>query len=206
MRAGIHNLAARHERPRSRTARRKSPCLTTCLKIIANDLGRFAAEHDWDQFHFPKNLAATLAVEYAIGCVRPLFADRRDKKVRVYLHQMSDIDFRSTDLPSPHHWVRRHDFGGRDYVTLSVFYVAERVSPQGERLPKRLRCVMFGTLLARQEESGAPDVESGQMLLDALFSKRFPAHQCRESCARGWSKSGGGATPFDERQIAHKFQ
>jgi len=119
---------------------------------------------------------------------------------------MARLPFQFSDLPYPHHWFRKHDFGGRDYVTLSIFYVAERVSPQGEPLPKRLRCVMFGTLLARQKELSASDIESGQMLLDALFSKSFPEHRCGEGCMSVWSKSGGDRTPFDEGPITHTVQ
>jgi dCTP diphosphatase len=33
------------------------------LDDLAADLRRFAAERDWDQFHTPKNLAISLAVE-----------------------------------------------------------------------------------------------------------------------------------------------
>jgi NTP pyrophosphatase (non-canonical NTP hydrolase) len=35
------------------------------LKEIRNELRRFAAERDWDQFHSPKNLATALAIEAA---------------------------------------------------------------------------------------------------------------------------------------------
>jgi len=35
------------------------------LQAIRDELRRFAAERDWDQFHSPKNLASALAVEAA---------------------------------------------------------------------------------------------------------------------------------------------
>lgn len=35
------------------------------LESLRNELRKFAAERDWDQFHSPKNLAAALAVEAA---------------------------------------------------------------------------------------------------------------------------------------------
>jgi dCTP diphosphatase len=35
------------------------------LEALQNELRRFAAERDWDQFHSPKNLASALAVEAA---------------------------------------------------------------------------------------------------------------------------------------------
>lgn len=35
------------------------------LKRLRDDLRRFAAERDWDQFHTPKNLAMALSVEAA---------------------------------------------------------------------------------------------------------------------------------------------
>lgn len=35
------------------------------LTTLRDDLRRFAADRDWDQFHSPKNLAAALAVEAA---------------------------------------------------------------------------------------------------------------------------------------------
>jgi NTP pyrophosphatase (non-canonical NTP hydrolase) len=35
------------------------------LAALRDDLRKFAAERDWDQFHSPKNLAAALAVEAA---------------------------------------------------------------------------------------------------------------------------------------------
>lgn len=35
------------------------------LTSLRNELRRFAAERDWDQFHSPKNLASALAVEAA---------------------------------------------------------------------------------------------------------------------------------------------
>ena len=37
----------------------------TELESIANELRRFTADRDWDQFHSPKNLATALAVEAA---------------------------------------------------------------------------------------------------------------------------------------------
>jgi len=119
---------------------------------------------------------------------------------------MTDINFPQTDLPYPHHWFRKHDFGGRDYVTLSVMYVRERLNQEGKPLPRLLRCTMFGTLLTRQEELSAPDIASGQMMLDALFSRRFPDHECGEGCTGGWSKSGGDKGPFDEGPVTHMVQ
>jgi dCTP diphosphatase len=38
---------------------------TDALILLREELRRFAAERDWDQFHSPKNLAAALAVEAA---------------------------------------------------------------------------------------------------------------------------------------------
>ena len=35
------------------------------LDLLREDLRRFAAERDWDQFHTPSNLAAALSVEAA---------------------------------------------------------------------------------------------------------------------------------------------
>jgi dCTP diphosphatase len=35
------------------------------LEELREELRRFAAERDWDQFHFPKNLAIALSVETA---------------------------------------------------------------------------------------------------------------------------------------------
>ena len=35
------------------------------MEAIRDELRRFAAERDWDQFHSPKNLASALAVEAA---------------------------------------------------------------------------------------------------------------------------------------------
>lgn len=35
------------------------------LTVLRDELRRFAAEREWDQFHSPKNLAAALAVEAA---------------------------------------------------------------------------------------------------------------------------------------------
>lgn len=35
------------------------------LEELRDELRRFAAERDWDQFHFPKNLAIALSVEAA---------------------------------------------------------------------------------------------------------------------------------------------
>jgi NTP pyrophosphatase (non-canonical NTP hydrolase) len=35
------------------------------LTALRDDLRRFAAERDWDQFHSPRNLAAALSVEAA---------------------------------------------------------------------------------------------------------------------------------------------
>ena len=35
------------------------------LEEIRNELRRFAAERDWDQFHSPKNLATALTIEAA---------------------------------------------------------------------------------------------------------------------------------------------
>jgi NTP pyrophosphatase (non-canonical NTP hydrolase) len=37
----------------------------SCLVSLRDELRRFAAERDWDQFHSPKNLAMALAVEAA---------------------------------------------------------------------------------------------------------------------------------------------
>lgn len=37
----------------------------TELESLRDELRRFAAERDWDQFHSPKNLASALAVEAA---------------------------------------------------------------------------------------------------------------------------------------------
>ena len=37
----------------------------TALEPLRDELRRFAAERDWDQFHSPKNLASALAVEAA---------------------------------------------------------------------------------------------------------------------------------------------
>ena len=34
-------------------------------KLLAEMLGKFAAERDWDQFHTPKNIATSIAVEAA---------------------------------------------------------------------------------------------------------------------------------------------
>lgn len=42
-----------------------SPTLTDPLLALRDELRRFAAERDWEQFHSPKNLAAALAVEAA---------------------------------------------------------------------------------------------------------------------------------------------
>lgn len=100
---------------------------------------------------------------------------------------MMASDFQIDQLPTPQEWIRKHDFGGRDYETLAVFYVPERVY-EGIPRPRMLRCAMFGTLMP-QEEPNAPDVETGQMMLDALFAKHFPEHRCNERCT-GWSKSG----------------
>lgn len=110
-----------------------------------------------------------------------------------------------SELPVPQRWSRKHDFGGRDYVTLSVTYVAERHSPMGERLPERVRCVMCGTLLFPQEEFRAPNVDSGQMVLGAQFRRRFQEHQCNALCT-GWAKTGGDKTPFDEGPITRTVQ
>jgi len=101
------------------------------------------------------------------------------------------------ELPTPKQWFRKHDFGGRDYETLSVFYVAERVY-EGKPRPRILRCAMFGTL-APQEELNAPDIETGQMLLDALFEKRFPMHQCGEGCTGNWANPTG-SDPLPEEE------
>jgi len=37
----------------------------TELELLRDELRRFAADRDWDQFHSPKNLASALAVEAA---------------------------------------------------------------------------------------------------------------------------------------------
>ena len=107
-------------------------------------------------------------------------------------------------LPTPKQWFRKHDFGGRDYETLSVFFVAERMY-EGIPRPRILRCVMFGTL-APQEELGAPDIESGQMLLDALFSRRFPEHRCGRGCTDSWSNASDGDNPSDEGTVSPTVQ
>lgn len=39
--------------------------LKPSLEELRDELRRFAAERDWDQFHFPKNLAIALSVEAA---------------------------------------------------------------------------------------------------------------------------------------------
>ncbi len=104
----------------------------------------------------------------------------------IYSHQMTARDFTPGELPAPQQWLRKHVFGGRDYQTLMVVYVAQRVF-EGVPYPRILRCSMFGTL-ARQEELDASDIETGQMLLDALFRRCFPEHQCNEHCT-DWPKS-----------------
>lgn len=37
--------------------------MTDSLRALAQELGRFAQERDWEQFHSPKNLASALIVE-----------------------------------------------------------------------------------------------------------------------------------------------
>lgn len=39
--------------------------MTTTLDSLTQELRRFAAERDWEQFHSPKNLASALTVEAA---------------------------------------------------------------------------------------------------------------------------------------------
>jgi NTP pyrophosphatase (non-canonical NTP hydrolase) len=44
---------------------RNSTNMTDSLRDLAQQLGRFAQERDWEQFHSPKNLASALVVEAA---------------------------------------------------------------------------------------------------------------------------------------------
>lgn len=116
-------------------------------------------------------------------------------------------DFKRDDIPYPQQWWRKHDLGdlgGRDYATLSVFHVAERQTPDGRSLPKMLRCVMFGTF-GPQEELKAPDAATGQMMLDAHFSKRFPDHHCNRGCL-GWRKTGDDNPSSNPEPISHTLQ
>ena len=110
------------------------------------------------------------------------------------------------DLPTPLQWFRKHAFDNGNYETLTIFYVPERVF-EGRTLPRILRCIMFGSL-APQQELSAPDIEAGQMLLDAVFSKRFPEHQCSEECTASWSKPVGenGSSPEGEEPINPTIQ
>jgi hypothetical protein len=112
--------------------------------------------------------------------------------------------FDPRQLPTPRRCFRKHDFGGRDYETLWVFFVPERVW-EGVPRPRIVRCGMSGTL-APEEELSAPDVETGQMLLDALFSTRIPDHQCGEGCTGGWSNGDGDETTSDEGPVTHTVQ
>lgn len=47
----------------SRQRRMDNSAQRDSLSEIRNQLRQFALERDWDQFHFPKNLAAALVVE-----------------------------------------------------------------------------------------------------------------------------------------------
>ena len=111
--------------------------------------------------------------------------------------------FDPRQLPTPQQWFRKHDFGGRDYETLWVFFVPERVF-EGVPRARSLRCGISGTL-APQETVTAPDVETGKMLLDGLFTTRFPEHQCREGCSDGWSHDEDEAPP-DGEPVKHTVQ
>ena len=97
---------------------------------------------------------------------------------------------------------RKHDFGGGHYETLSVTYVPERTF-KGVPYPRMLLCAMFGTLRHPQDDFTAPDIETGQMLLDAHFSKHFADHQCNEACI-GWPEADGA--PPDEPKVGHTVQ
>jgi len=118
---------------------------------------------------------------------------------------MRAINLTSDELPTPKQWFRKHDFGGHDYETLSVFYLPEGVY-EGILRPKILRCSMFGTL-SPQEELSAPGIETGQMLLDALFNRRFLDHQCGEGCTGASSNPiGGNNPPTDDDPVSRTVQ
>jgi hypothetical protein len=118
---------------------------------------------------------------------------------------MASINLTIGGLPTPQQWFRKHVFGGRDYETLSVFYVPERVY-EGIPRPRVLSCTMFGTLTP-QEELTAPDIETGQMGLDALFKVRFPDHQCGEGCTGAWSSpTGGDSSRTYEEPVSRRVQ
>lgn len=106
-----------------------------------------------------------------------------------------------SQLPTPKMFFRKHDFGSGNYETLMVSYVPERVF-EGVPYPNILRCTMFGTLRP-QDDFSASDIEAGQMLLDAHFSKHFSDHQCNEDCI-GWPEVDD--TPPDEPPVSHMIQ
>ena len=117
---------------------------------------------------------------------------------------MAADDFNIQQLPTPKMLLRAHNFRSDNYVTLSITHVPERVF-EGVPRPRILRCSMFGTLLSRQEDFDAPDIEAGQMLLNACFCKLFPDHQCNESCT-DWTVQGGDDTPSNEQPVNQTVQ
>lgn len=55
-------MTQRRRAPPSKGESLSGPC-SPSLTELRDALRRFAAERDWDQFHFPKNLAIALSVE-----------------------------------------------------------------------------------------------------------------------------------------------
>jgi NTP pyrophosphatase (non-canonical NTP hydrolase) len=57
-------MTQRYQVPDSGEGPAKAPSIPS-LAELRDALRRFAAERDWDQFHFPKNLAIALSIEAA---------------------------------------------------------------------------------------------------------------------------------------------
>ena len=67
------------------------------LEAIRDELRRFAADRDWDQFHSPKNLASALAVE-AAELLEPFQWLTEEQSRNLTAEQMSAIKSEVADV------------------------------------------------------------------------------------------------------------